>query len=105
VHFPVPWSRASETSFLVTSDAMKSALEPTGFKVVAWDDRTQAAVDWFAEQAEGPRRCPGRRAPSPPPLGRHVAMGTYFPPCRQNSTAISGKGASRSFRPCWTGRY
>src|SRR6266436_9530790 len=25
-------------------------------------DRTQAAVDWFAEQAEGPRLCPGRRA-------------------------------------------
>jgi len=53
--------RAPETRFLVTSDAMKSALEPTGFKVVAWGDRTQAAVDWFAEQAEGPRRCPGPR--------------------------------------------
>jgi len=62
VHFPVPWSRAPETSFLVTFDTMKSALEPTGFKVVAWDDRTQAAVDWFVEQAEGPRRRPGRRA-------------------------------------------
>jgi cytochrome c oxidase subunit IV len=37
VRFPLPWSRASETSFLVTSDAMKSALEQTGFKVVAWD--------------------------------------------------------------------
>jgi len=65
VHFAVPWSRASETSFLVTFDAMKGALEPTGFKVVAWDDRTQAAVDWFAEQAEGPRRCAGRRASIP----------------------------------------
>ena len=62
VHFPVPWSRAPETNFLVTSDAMKSALEPTGSKVVAWDDRTQAAVDWFAEQAEGPRRREGRVA-------------------------------------------
>jgi hypothetical protein len=58
----VPWSRASETGFLVTFDAMKSALEPTGFKVVAWDDRTQAAVDWFAEPAEGPRRREGRVA-------------------------------------------
>jgi len=65
LHFPVPWSRASETSLLVTSDALKSALEQTGFKVVAWDDRTQAAVDWFAEQAEGPRRCAGRRASIP----------------------------------------
>ena len=65
MHFPVPWSRAPETSFLVTFDTMKSALEQTGFKVVAWDDRTQVAVDWFAEQAEGPRRCPGRRASIP----------------------------------------
>jgi hypothetical protein len=61
----VPWSRAPKTSFLVTFDAMKSALEPTGFKVVAWDDRTQAAVAGFAEQAEGARRCPGRRASIP----------------------------------------
>jgi hypothetical protein len=61
----MPWSRASETSFRVTSDAMKSALEPAGFKIVAWGDRTQAAVDWFAEQAEGPRRCPGRRGSIP----------------------------------------
>ena len=37
VHFPVPWSRASETSFLATPDAMKSALEQTGFKIVAWE--------------------------------------------------------------------
>ena len=37
MRFPVPWSGASKTSFLVTSDAMKSALEQTGFKVVAWD--------------------------------------------------------------------
>ena len=65
MHFAVPWSRASEISFLVTSDAMKSALERTGFKLVAWDDRTQAAIDWFAEQAEGPRRCPGRRVSIP----------------------------------------
>jgi hypothetical protein len=78
VHFPVPWSRASETGFLVTSDAMKSAFEPTGFKVVAWDDRTQAAVDWFAEQAEGPHRCQAGALPSPPPLGLHGAIGTDF---------------------------
>ena len=62
MHFPVPWSRAPETRFLVTSDAMKSALEPTGFKVVAWGDRTQATLDWFAEQAEGPHRREGRVA-------------------------------------------
>ena len=60
MHFPMPWSRPPNTSFLVTVDAMKSALEQAGFKVVARGDRTQAAVDWFAEQAEGPRRRLGR---------------------------------------------
>ena len=43
-------------------------------------------------------------AGAPPALGLHVAMGTELPALSANSTAISGKGASRSFRPCWTGR-
>lgn len=76
-HFPVPWSRTPETSFLVTSDAMRAALEQAGFEVVAWDDRTQAAVSWFAEQQKA-------RPATAAPLGLHVAMGPDFPALSAN---------------------
>ena len=78
-HFPVPWSRTPETSFLVTSGAMRAALEQAGFGVVTWEDRTQAGVDWFAEQQEAraAAQATGRGA-NVPPLGLHVVMGQDF---------------------------
>lgn len=80
LHFPVPWSRTPETSFLVTPEAMRTALEQAGFEVVSWDDRTPAAVEWFAEQhkARAAAQAAGQKA-GPPPLGLHVAMGPDFP--------------------------
>ena len=77
LHFPVPWSRTPETSFLVTPDAMRTALEQAGLEVVTWDDRTQAAVSWFAEQQKV-------RPAAAPPLGLHVAMGPDFPALSAN---------------------
>src|SRR6202012_2661900 len=74
LHFPVPWSRTPETSFVVTPQAMRTALEQAGFTVVDWQDRTAAAVDWFIEKA---RAAPP--APPPPALGLHVVMGPDFP--------------------------
>ena len=72
LHFPVPWSRGPETSFLMTVDAMRAALERRGFRVVSWFDHTEAGKAWFAElrqaQTDGP----------PPPLGLHVVMGPSF---------------------------
>ena len=76
VLFPVPWSRTPDTSFLVTPDAMRAALEKAGFKVTLWNDNTQVAVDWFAEQQKA--RAAALAAP-PPALGLHIAMGTDFP--------------------------
>jgi SAM-dependent methyltransferase len=76
LHFPVPWSRTRETSFVVTPQAMRTALEEAGFTVVDWQDRTAAAVDWFADQQKARAAQP---AAAPPPLGLHVAMGADFP--------------------------
>ena len=70
-HFPVPWSRGPETSFLMTPNAMRAALEAQGFRVVSWIDHTDAGKAWFAEmRARG-------EAPLPP-LGLHVVMGPEF---------------------------
>jgi SAM-dependent methyltransferase len=76
IHFPVPWSRTPDTSFLVTPDAMRAALETAGFKITLWNDDTQVAVAWFAEQQKARAAAP---AGPPSALGLHIAMGPDFP--------------------------
>ena len=68
-HYPVPWARTSATSFLLTADATREAIESTGFRTLAWQDDTEAARAWIAEaRASGP--------PPTPNLG--VVMGPDF---------------------------
>jgi SAM-dependent methyltransferase len=68
-HYPVPWARTPATSFLLTADATREAIEPAGFRTLAWRDDTEAAKAWFGQM----------RASTPPPspnLG--VVMGPEF---------------------------
>ncbi|TIW93060.1 MAG: class I SAM-dependent methyltransferase [Mesorhizobium sp.] len=68
-HYPLPWARTSATSFLLTIDATREAIEPAGFRMLAWQDDTDAAKAWFAQlRASGP--------PPSPNLG--VVMGPDF---------------------------
>src|SRR5580700_2089741 len=68
-HYPVPWARTPATSFLLTAAATREAVEPAGFRTLAWKDDTEAAKAWFAQmRASGP-------LPSPN-LG--VVMGSEF---------------------------
>jgi SAM-dependent methyltransferase len=77
VLFPVPWSRGPATSFLVTPDDMRSALEHAGFRVVDWKDSSEAGIAWFAAQRKA--RAAAQAAGTPPPaLGLHIAMGPDF---------------------------
>jgi ubiquinone/menaquinone biosynthesis C-methylase UbiE len=74
--YPVPWARGAQTSFLLTADEMRVALEVAGFAVVSWADKTEAALSWFAEQSAS-------GAP-PPPFGLHLVMGPDFPAMAAN---------------------
>jgi sarcosine/dimethylglycine N-methyltransferase len=68
-HYPVPWARSPATSFLLTAAATREAIEPAGFRALAWQDDSEAAKAWFAQL----------RASAPPPspnLG--VVMGPDF---------------------------
>jgi len=68
-HYPLPWARTPATSFLLTSDATRKAIEPAGFHMLAWQDDTEAAKAWFAQL----------RASGPPPLPNlGVVMGSDF---------------------------
>jgi len=68
-HYPVPWARTLATSFLLTEAATRAAIEPAGFRTLAWQDDTEAAKAWIAQlRASGP--------PPSPNLG--VVMGPDF---------------------------
>jgi sarcosine/dimethylglycine N-methyltransferase len=68
-HYPVPWARTPATSFLLTANATRAAIEPAGFRTLAWHDDTEAAKAWIAQlRASGP--------PPSPNLG--VVMGPDF---------------------------
>jgi sarcosine/dimethylglycine N-methyltransferase len=58
-HYPVPWARTPATSFLLTADATREAIEPAGFRTLAWQDDSEAGRTWFAQmRASGPPPSP-----------------------------------------------
>ncbi len=78
VHFPVPWARMPETSFLVTPDELRRYLETSGFTIVSWEDTTKAARLWFTNLAKKIQES------GLPPLGFHVLLGSDFQVMAQN---------------------
>jgi SAM-dependent methyltransferase len=68
-YYPVPWARTPATSFLLTADATREAIEAAGFRALASQDDTELAKGWFAQmRLSGP--------PPSPNLG--VVMGPEF---------------------------
>jgi SAM-dependent methyltransferase len=69
VVYPVPWARDASTSFLLSDDATRKALESCGFRALLWRDDTAAALEWFKAMAD-----------SPPPGGLNpgIAIGEGF---------------------------
>jgi sarcosine/dimethylglycine N-methyltransferase len=68
-HYPVPWARTPATSFLLTAEATRAAIEPAGFRALIFQDDSETATAWFAQvRASGP--------PPSPNLG--VVMGPDF---------------------------
>jgi ubiquinone/menaquinone biosynthesis C-methylase UbiE len=58
-HYPVPWARTAATSFLLTAEATREAVEREGFRTAAWRDDTALAKAWFAHmRASGPPPAP-----------------------------------------------
>ena len=86
LHFPVPWSRTPETSFLMTPDAMRDALRALGFEIETWIDRTEEGIAWFAALRAS------SAADDPPPLGLHLAMGPEFKTMTDNLAVNLSEG-------------
>ncbi len=101
LHFPVPWARAPEMSFLVSPDELRGHLEAAGFSLVAWEDITRTALDIFTK-LEHKIRVQGL-----PPLGTHVLLGPEFGSMavnqlrnfRENRIAVAQIVARKASRP------
>jgi cyclopropane fatty-acyl-phospholipid synthase-like methyltransferase len=76
LRFPVPWATTAETSFLATREEVRAALELAGFEVVAEQDRTPEAREFFDRLTAGNG--------GPPPLGIHLLMGDDSGPKLRN---------------------
>ena len=68
-HYPVPWARTPETSFLLTAAATGEAIEAAGFQRLAWQDDSEAAKAWIAQL---------RASGSPPAPNLGTVMGPDF---------------------------
>lgn len=77
-HFPVPWARTAETSFLVTPEELRERLAGAGLSVLSWRDTTVEGRTWF----EAMRRRMAEEGP--PKLGFHLLLGPAFAEMAQN---------------------
>ncbi len=69
LHFPVPWARTTDISFLDAPEALRARLEALGLDVLAWRDVTKPVTDWTrAMRAKAAQH-------GPQPLGLHLIMG------------------------------
>jgi len=73
-HYPVPWARTAATSFLLTAEATRAAIEPAGFRTLTWQDDTEAAKAWIAQlRASGPPPSPNLGAVMGPDFAQLAA--------------------------------
>ena len=67
--YPVPWATDESTSYLVSPNQYKGALEKAGFKVSKENNRREFALEFFKKLREETEARGG-----PPPLGLHTLM-------------------------------
>jgi len=87
IHFPVPWAREPETSFLESPDSIRMRVPAAGFRELRWEDETEIAREWFETQS---RRAAGRTGP--PPVGIHLLLDIEAPTMFRNMVANLNEG-------------
>ena len=78
VHFPVPWARTPEISYLATPQETADLLEGAGFRILFDQDSTEASELWFS-QLEAKISARGPEA-----LTTRLLMGEDFPAMAKN---------------------
>jgi len=78
VHFPVPWARSEDASFLASPEQLRRLVTDAGFRIIDWRDTTAQAREWFVALAERVRR------DGAPLLSWRMLMGDGFLAMAQN---------------------
>jgi len=78
-YYPTPWASDKSISFLFAPQSTRAALERVGFRVVAWQDTTQEALEQQTARAKA------LESGSLPPLGLHILIGEAFPTVTKNT--------------------
>ena len=73
IHFPVPWAKTPESSFVATLAEMKGHLTGAGFEVLQAIDQTAESLAFFDAVAAHQQK-----QGAPPPLGLHLVLGPDF---------------------------
>jgi MPBQ/MSBQ methyltransferase len=74
-HFPIPWARTPSTSFLLSAEATRRALEAARFRILAFEDQTAGAIAEGRARDEASQKSPGP----------HVIFGNDWPAMARNS--------------------
>ncbi|MCZ6627504.1 MAG: class I SAM-dependent methyltransferase [SAR324 cluster bacterium] len=69
-HFPLPWAKTPESSFVATLDEMKGHLAGAGFELLQVSNQTAESLAFFDEIAAR-----SQKLGAPPPLGLHLVLG------------------------------
>ena len=100
IHFPVPWARTPEISFLIPADEFRAHAAAVGWKERAWRDTSAESLEWFRTRATAMREAmaAGRR----PPLGLHLILGDDFPAMFANQVRNLEENRIRVIMGLWT---
>ena len=80
LHFPVPWARQPEISFLRPAVEVRALVAAAGLRELAWVDLTDASIAFWRERLAAAAGQPG-----PPPLGMHLLLGADAPAMFRNT--------------------
>jgi ubiquinone/menaquinone biosynthesis C-methylase UbiE len=89
--YPTPWASDKSISFLLTPQSTRAALELVGFRVVAWQDTTEEALQ------QQMARTKALETESLPPLGLHILIGEAFPAVTKNMLRNLQEGRLKLF--------
>ena len=80
IHFPVPWARGPEISFLRPPEEVRALIASIGFDESPWVDDTASALRWFRERLAAANAASGEL----PPIGLHLVLGADLGQMFQN---------------------
>ena len=76
-HYPLPWARNPDISFLVTAEELRRTMEGAGLRIVEWIDETEASRAALAQASRNPQQTTSNMV--------EVVMGDDFPARLKNA--------------------